>query len=515
LEPRFPFGEFADGIAPRSERRWWAQPNNTVAASVRLNVADRESAGRIATAKRRDAARWLAARLREVVNLDTGEPIVAAVLETDDYYERYDGDAFGDLIVEWNRSTPMTRVWSPATGVVFLPERHARSGDHHPRGLLLASGPGIQQGRRAAPLEVVHIAPTLAASVGIEMPDVDGRVVWELVPEHARRGADRGEAGRQLRDRPAGRVARAWSSTYELTELERIDRRVRGLMATHHETWTSVHDARRELAKLPDVDARIHDLERAASIATTSAWLRQVDVPPSLLVSVVTPTRNRSARLRDAIASVQAQRYVRWEMLVVDDGSSDDTPAVLAAAAAHDDRIRPLRIAHAGPSPARNHALDHARGDVIVYLDDDNRFDPDWLRSVVWAFTNYPDTAVCYGARVVDDFDRHHSGQAGGLPWVQFLAWDREAVEEFNRVDMNVLAHRPSEARFDSELDYYSDWDLLLKVTDGADPLELPVVAVYYTTDASNRLSGALGTAAIDLQYEHVRETTAQRRSLS
>jgi glycosyltransferase involved in cell wall biosynthesis len=201
-------------------------------------------------------------------------------------------------------------------------------------------------------------------------------------------------------------------------------------------------------------------------------------------------------------------------MIVVDDGSTDDTPAVLATAAS-DERIRPLRIQHAGASAARNHALDHARGDVIVYLDDDNRFDPDWLRSVVWAFTTYPDAAVCYGARVVDDFDRHHTGHAGGLPWVQFLSWDREAAEEFNRVDMNVLAHRPSGARFDPKVDYYADWDLLLKLTDGADPLELPVVAAYYTTDAENRLTGALGTAAIDLQYEHVRDSTAERRARS
>ena len=51
------------------------------------------------------------------------------------------------------------------------------------------------------------------------------------------------------------------------------------------------------------------------------------------MVSVVMPTRNRSARVLEAIASVQAQRYRCWELLVVDDGSDDDTSEVLARAA--------------------------------------------------------------------------------------------------------------------------------------------------------------------------------------
>jgi glycosyltransferase involved in cell wall biosynthesis len=110
----------------------------------------------------------------------------------------------------------------------------------------------------------------------------------------------------------------------------------------------------------------MRELERLASIATTSAWLRQVDVRESMMISVVMPTRNRCDRVMTAIASVQAQRYSWWELLVVDDGSEDDTWGVISRAAAHDDRIRPLRIEHSGVAAARNHALDHAAGDAIV-----------------------------------------------------------------------------------------------------------------------------------------------------
>jgi hypothetical protein len=99
------------------------------------------------------------------------------------------------------------------------------------------------------------------------------------------------------------------------------------------------------------------------------------------LVSIVLPTRNRAACLVDAIESVLAQSYPHWELLVVDDGSEDDTAAVLAR---YDDpRLRSFAIAHAGCSAARNHALRQSRGELIAYLDSDNTWFPAFLSAAV------------------------------------------------------------------------------------------------------------------------------------
>jgi glycosyltransferase involved in cell wall biosynthesis len=250
--------------------------------------------------------------------------------------------------------------------------------------------------------------------------------------------------------------------------------------------------------------------ERRALIESTSARLHELDVPEAMVVSVVMPTRNRSARVLDAIASVRAQRYPRWELLVVDDGSDDDTWETLSRVAAGDDRVRPLRIEHSGPAIARNFALDHARGDAVAYLDDDNRFDPDWLRAVVWVFSNHTDRQVLYGARVIDDVDRHRTGVAGGEPWVQFLPWDRDATD-FTRVDMNVLAHRRSPERFDVAVDFYSDWDLITRLSEQSEPYELAVIATYYTTDGRDRMTTSTGRADVDRKYELVRAKIAGR----
>ena len=193
-------------------------------------------------------------------------------------------------------------------------------------------------------------------------------------------------------------------------------------------------------------------------------------------------------------------------MLIVDDGSDDDTWAVISADGRGRRRVRPYRIEHTGGAAARNHALDRAAGDVIVYLDDDNRFDPDWLRSVVWAFGRgrEPTGAVRRSPR---RRPRPASRRpAGGRPGLEFMAWDRVAVEEFNRTDMNVLAHRPSPARFDERSGLLRRLGSPAPAHRRHGPFDLPVVATYYTTDAENRITDTCDAEMLDREYELVRD---------
>jgi hypothetical protein len=146
---------------------------------------------------------------------------------------------------------------------------------------------------------------------------------------------------------------------------------------------------------------------------------------------------------------------------------------------------------------------------VIAYLDDDNRFDPQWLKAIALTFTALPDRSVCYGARVFDDEGRVLHGVSSGRPGVQFAEWDREAIRENNFVDMNVLAHRRSAVRFDEALSHLGDWDLLLRLAPDADPVEVPAIAVYYRTDIDGRMSTTLPPEELDREYHHVRDKLA------
>jgi hypothetical protein len=80
---------------------------------------------------------------------------------------------------------------------------------------------------------------------------------------------------------------------------------------------------------------------------------------------------------------------------------------------------------------------------------------------------------------------------SGALPTIHFQPFDRAALEAENLADMGVIAHRAGhpQAWFDPDLVTHADWDLLLRLTEDRPPLELPVVACCYTSDAPCRLS--------------------------
>jgi glycosyltransferase involved in cell wall biosynthesis len=92
-------------------------------------------------------------------------------------------------------------------------------------------------------------------------------------------------------------------------------------------------------------------------------------------VSVVIPTRDRLAYLKEAVASVRAQTFGRWELLIVDDASEDETPDWLGSL--EDPHIRVIRLdQHVHRAAARNRGLDLAAGEYVIFLDDDDRFRP-------------------------------------------------------------------------------------------------------------------------------------------
>lgn len=91
-------------------------------------------------------------------------------------------------------------------------------------------------------------------------------------------------------------------------------------------------------------------------------------------VSVIIPTYNRRVMVREAIASVLAQTFGGFELIVVDDGSADGTDEELARLGAESIRIE--RTANRGPAAARNHGVEVARAPLIVFLDSDDLWSP-------------------------------------------------------------------------------------------------------------------------------------------
>jgi hypothetical protein len=491
-------------LPPLDQRRWFQAPNNTVVGAVRLNLAGREPAGRIHPEDRRDVLRWLSRQLEELVNVETGGRVVRSCRITDDVFDRTPGDAFPDLFVEWERSAPIERVWSPAVGTVAIPYEHWRQGDHVREGLVFAAGPGIRPGRRREVVDTVHLGATICAALGAPMEDADGRPVESVLPEGARTAGGRPRRRARLEDalrrRAEARVP-GWAGRQD-PALVRTRLELAGRAGALEASAALAHS---ELAALK---GQVSRLDRHGDIAAMSAWLPQADVPEDLLISVVLPTRDRRRLLATAIESVEAQSYARWELLVVDDGSSDGTAEFLRDI--EDPRVRVLETSGGlGPCGARNLALDAASGDVIVYVDDDNRLDRHWLRAVAATFLANPERCVCYGARVLEDEGSVLRGEPSGRPGFHFVGWDEASIRDYNIADTNVLAHRRTDLRFDEELAYFGDWDILLRLAADSEPVEVPAIAAYYRTDVDGRMSTALPPEEIDREYQLVRDKLA------
>ncbi|HWT14131.1 MAG TPA: alkaline phosphatase family protein, partial [Allosphingosinicella sp.] len=102
----------------RARRRFFAQPNNSVYGGIRLNLAGREPEGRIRPDEAEEVIRSLERDLLDLVNVETGGPVVRALHRADRHHRRVPGDTMPDLFVEWERGAPIEKVRSPRIGIV-------------------------------------------------------------------------------------------------------------------------------------------------------------------------------------------------------------------------------------------------------------------------------------------------------------------------------------------------------------------------------------------------------------
>ena len=122
--------------------------------------------------------------------------------------------------------------------------------------------------------------------------------------------------------------------------------------------------------------------------------------PPAPSISVILNTYNRAAVLPRAVESVLAQTYDDFELVIVDDGSTDHTPLVIAQF--DDRRVRYVRQANAGLSRARNFGVASSSGRYVTYLDDDDEVLPGWLEAFVTLISSPGCGVACCGVEVLD-----------------------------------------------------------------------------------------------------------------
>ena len=167
------------------------------------------------------------------------------------------------------------------------------------------------------------------------------------------------------------------------------------------------------------------------------------------LVSVVVPSYNRCHTLGAAIASVQAGFYANWELIVVDDGSTDDTASLVERITAHDPRVRRVVNGHrSGPGGARDQGIEESNGELIAFLDSDDRWLPRKLELQLAQLAARPDVGMVAGDYWIVDQERDRSIRASVELLDTLARWDADELTrrlvpcERIRGDLSVIAER-------------------------------------------------------------------------
>lgn len=209
------------------------------------------------------------------------------------------------------------------------------------------------------------------------------------------------------------------------------------------------------------------------------------------------PCRNAAAHFPTSISSVLAQTFGDWELIAIDDGSTDDTLAWLQEQA--DKRIRPFTQSNLGVSAARNAGLTAVRGQYVAFLDADDTWAADFLEKMLVALQAHPDAALAYcgwqnvgllGGRgepfVPPDYENASKAETlfAGCRWpIHAALVKREAVQ--------------AAGGFDPALKNAEDYALWLRIATTAQIVRVPEVMAFYHFHGAAQASSNKARAAL------------------
>jgi len=180
-------------------------------------------------------------------------------------------------------------------------------------------------------------------------------------------------------------------------------------------------------------------------------------------ISVIIPTFNRGWVVREALDSVLEQDYRNFELIVVDDGSTDDTGSILSA---YGQRLKVVTQPNRGVSAARNRGIAAARGDLIALLDSDDYWLPQKLAVQVEFFRQHPAVEICQTEEIwIRNAARVNPGKRHRKPSGDIF----EPSLELCLVSPSAVMMRPQVFHryglFDEELPACEDYDLWLRIS--------------------------------------------------
>ena len=230
------------------------------------------------------------------------------------------------------------------------------------------------------------------------------------------------------------------------------------------------------------------------------------------LVSAVVPTYNNAGLAVEALESVLAQTYPAKEVIVVDDGSTDDTASRLSQFGG---AIHLIRQKHSGPAVARNAGIRASKGELVAFLDSDDLWLPEKLSACVDVLKGRPEVGVVYTALRIHEMD---TGRKYVLPqYTMSGKIARELFVECRGVNTSTLVVRRTCLDrinlFDEAFFRAQDWDLMIRLAEEFEYAHVPEVLTERRLHAQS-----LSVRRADLYAEYnlrvIRNAMARRPDL-
>jgi glycosyltransferase involved in cell wall biosynthesis len=211
--------------------------------------------------------------------------------------------------------------------------------------------------------------------------------------------------------------------------------------------------------------------------------------PQPYLVSIIMPAYNRASTIINAIQSVMSQTYNNWELLITDDGSSDNTVKVVKSFIKQnsENRIKLIELKeNSGVSKARNESLKKSQGEIIAYLDSDNLWESDFLLIMVNMLIENSWAKIAYCGDKIWQYYPGNTTLKSGLEIVSVRLghFNKSLIENRNYIDLNVFVHwrevYENLGGFREDMRRLVDWELIVRYTDLYQPKFVPVLLVNY-----------------------------------
>lgn len=193
------------------------------------------------------------------------------------------------------------------------------------------------------------------------------------------------------------------------------------------------------------------------------------------ILSLIMPCYNQAQYIDEAIQSVIRQTYKDWELIIVDDGSTDDSFSIAKSYAQSDIRIKAFSQDNGGPSKARNNGVKRSSGKYIMFFDSDDRLAPQYLERGIQYMTSHPECTVFYSRL-------KRFGKMNDEVGIHFISYEQELC--VSSLFLTCIIKRSDFVRiggFDEQMKGYEDWEMFIRLLYHNDNVyQYPEIMFFY-----------------------------------